>query len=165
MCLEKGLQRFSVEEAKQAFKSLPPIFKLLVAFGLVNALLIAGITGVQFEALQNTVIVKSIDIGVYWDANCTIDVDDIDWGIMEPGENKTLETYLRNKGNVKIFLSILPADWSSPEVEELMSFSTSYQGQPVGARETIPLNLTLHLSPAVRDVDTFGFSIIIEIRG
>jgi len=162
---KKGLRKVSIKEVKQAFESSPQLFKLIIVFALVNVLLVAGISSVQQVAFQSTGLVKSINVGVYLDANCTIQVGGIDWGLMEPGENITREVYLRNEGNVEVVLSIWAANWSSPEVEEFMDFSSDYQDSPVGVANKIPLKLILHLSPDIKEIETFGFDIIIETRG
>ena len=163
MVLEKGLYRFP-HVVKEVFDSLPRIFKLLVVFAIVNAVLIAGITGTQIVAFQNTVFVKMVEVGVYWDANCTSDIErtGIDWGIMEPGENKTNDIYLKNEGTTEISLSISAANWSSSEAEEFMSFHAIHQSEPVQIGEIILVRLVLHLFPDVRDIDSFNFDIVIE---
>ena len=159
------MRKVSINEVKQAFESLPPLFKLIVAFALVNALLVAGISSVQQVAFRSAGLVISVSVGVYWDVNCTNDVEGIDWGPVEPGEKITREVYLRNEGNAEVVLSIWAANWSSPEVEEFMGFSSDYQDQPVGIADKIPLKLILHLSPEIKDIETFGFDIVIETRG
>ena len=164
MVLEKGLHRFP-HAVKDVFDSLPRIFKLLVVFAIVNAVLIAGITGTRIVTFQNTVFVKTIDVGVYCDANCTSLIQGIDWGILEPGENRTNDIYLRNEGNTEISLSIWAANWSSSEAEEFMSFDAIHQSEPVQIGETILVRLILHLLPDIRDIDSFNFDIVIETTG
>jgi len=162
---KKGLRKVSINEVRQVFESLPQLFKLIIVFALVNAFLVAGIPSVQQVAFQSTGLIKSISVGVYWDVNCTIQVGGIDWGIMEPGENITREVYLINEGNAEVVLSIWAANWSSPEVEEFMDFSSDYQDDQVVIADKIPLKLILHVSPEIRDIETFGFDIVIETRG
>lgn len=145
--------------------ALPPIFKLVVAFAVVNVLLIAVISSSQFRVFRNTAIVKSINIGVYWDVNCTDPVGGIDWGVIEPDENKTVEVYVRNEGNWEATLSIWAANWSSLEVEGFMSFTSDYQGQPLGVNQVLPVAFVLSVSAETKDVDSFAFDIVIEATG
>lgn len=161
----KLLRRFSWHAAKEMFSALPPIFKLLVVLAMVNGFLIASITSTQFVVFRNTAIVKSINIGVYWDVDCLSPVEGVDWGIIEPGENKTVVVYVRNEGNSELFLSIWAANWSSPEVELYMSFTSDYQGQPVGVGDAIPVALILSMSRDVEDITAFSFDVVIETRG
>ncbi len=158
----KLLGRFSPSVAKDVFSALPPIFKLLIVLAIVNGFLIANTASTQFVVFRNTAIVKSIDIGVYWDVDCTSPVEAIDWGIIEPGENKTVDVYVRNEGNSELVLSIWAANWSSPEVEHYINFTSDYQGQPIGVDGAIRVALILSLSWDVRDITAFSFDVVIE---
>lgn len=151
--------------AKELFAALPPIFKLLIVFAIINVLLIAGIASTQLVVFRNTAIVKSIHVGVYWDANCSIPVQGIDWGVIEPGENKTIMVYVRNEGNWAFSLSIWAANWSSPEAEQYMNFTSDYQGQPVAVNEVIPVALILSVAPEIQNIKSFSFDVVIVISG
>jgi len=159
------LGRFSLSVAKDVFSALPPIFKLLIMLAIVNAILIANTASTQFVVFRNTAIVKSINIGVYWDVDCASSVEGIDWGIIEPGENKTVDVYVRNEGNSELVLSIWAANWSSPQVEYYMNFTSEYQDQSISVDGVMPVALILSLSRDVRDITAFSFDVIIETQG
>ncbi|MCW3986009.1 MAG: hypothetical protein NWE91_06345 [Candidatus Bathyarchaeota archaeon] len=151
--------------ARDVFAAWPPIFKLLIVLAIVNGFLIANTASTQLVVFRNTAIVKSINIGVYRDVDCTSPVEAIDWGIIEPGENMTIDVYVRNEGNSELVLSIWAANWSSPEVEHYMNFTSDYQDQPIGVGDALPVALILSLSWDVRDITAFSFDVIIETRG
>jgi hypothetical protein len=118
--------------------------------------------------VRNTAIVKSIEVGVYWDASCATpfgENDMIDWGAIGPGENTTVAVYLRNEGNWRFILSINATNWSSPEAAEFIEFTTDYGGQPVAVDEMIPVTFVLSVLPEIRDVVSFGFDIVIDANG
>jgi len=160
--LTRGLKGWKVREA---FFALPPIAKLLIIMLLVNLILVASIASSQLRIFQNTAIVKSINIGVYNDVNCTSQLFGVDWGIIEPGQNKTVLAYIRNEGNWEATLSIWAANWSSSEAEQHMSFSTNYQGQLLEVGEVLPILLILSVASETQNVDSFGFDIVIEASG
>jgi hypothetical protein len=137
-------------------------------WAILNTFLIAGIASQQLMVFRNTAIVKSINVSAYWDFECTKPVVGIDWGIIEPGENKTVVVYMRNEGNWELTLSIWAANWSSPEAERYMNFTSDYEGQPIGVDEdenTMSVALILFVLPEIRDVTSFSFDVIVEAVG
>jgi hypothetical protein len=147
---------------------LPPLAKLLVIFVILNALIIGGIASQQQIVFRNTAIVKSIDVGAYWDELCFNSIganDGIDWGAIGPGENSTVVVYLRNEGNWRFTLSVRAANWSSPEAERYITFTTDYSGELIAVDGVIPVELALFISPDIRDVASFSFDIVIEADG
>lgn len=151
--------------AGEVFSALPPIFKLLVVLLIVNAFLIAAIGSTQLKVFRNTAIIKSIEVGVYEDANCSYPVEGIDWGIIEPGENKTEIVYMRNEGNWEFHLSVYAVNWAPPETESYMNVTSDYQGQPIPVGSTVRVELVLSLSEDVRDITSFNFDLVIEVEG
>jgi hypothetical protein len=117
------------------------------------------------KVFRNTAIIKSIEVGVYQDANCTDPVEGIDWGIIEPGESKTEIAYLRNEGNWEFHLSVYAANWTPPETESYMSLTSNYQGQSIAVGSTVRVELVLSLSEDVKDITSFDFDLVIEVEG
>jgi hypothetical protein len=151
--------------AGEVFSALPPIFKLLVVVLIVNAFLIAAIGSTQLKVFRNTAIIKSIEVGVYQDANCSNPLQGIDWGIIEPGENKTEIAYIRNEGNWEFHLSVYAANWTPPEAESYMKVSSDYQGQPIPVGSIVRVGLVLSLAEDVKDITSFDFDLVIEVEG
>ncbi len=155
----------ALHSAKTPSTALPRIFKLLIVFAVVNTFLVAGIESQQFVVFRNTAIVKSVDIGVYWDSACERPVNIINWGVIEAGQKKTMVVYVRNEGTWDLDLSIWAANWSPAEAETFMNFSSSYQGQPIEVGDTVSISLVLSASSEIRDVASFGFDMIFETSG
>ena len=157
-------RRSSLRIAGEAFSALPPIFKLLVVLVVVGSLFAVVIGGTQFKVLRNTAIIKSTEVGVYWDADCSDPVEEIDWGVIGPAENKTTVVYMRNEGNWEFHLSVYAANWSSPEAESYMSLTSDYQDQPIPVGGLARVELILSLSEDVRDIASFNFDLVIEAQ-
>lgn len=183
----KVLREYSARYLKEVFSTLPPLAKLLLIFVVVNALLIVGTTSMRIVSFGNIATIKAVNVGVYWDANCTLPVNEtpkpgpdgesplpiseppgIDWGLIGPGERKTIEVYVMNEGTTECILEITTDDWTPDEVTNYIGFTTDYQNQPLGVKpedSTLKVGLILVVSPSIRDVTTFGFQIIIEAIG
>ena len=181
------MRKYSAQYLKEVFTALPPLAKLLLIFGLVNALLIVGTTSVRIVSFGNIATIKAVNVGVYWDANCTLPVDEtlkpgpegvaplpisdppgIDWGLIEPGESKTIEVYVKNEGTTECILEITTDDWTPDMATKYIGFTTDYQNQSLGVKledSVLKVGLILVVSPYIRDVTTFGFQIIIEAVG
>jgi len=68
--------------------------------------------GVRARAtLSSTGTVKAINVEVFWDSDCTQIVSDIDWGLVEPGENTSNTVYLKNTGNAPLTLNLSCSNW------------------------------------------------------
>jgi len=157
--------RASARTTKEIFLALPPLFKLLVIFVILNTFLVVSISSIQLRVFRNTAIIKSINVGIYWDPNCTNPVEDIDWGVIEPGESKMVMAYMKNEGNWEMSLSIKATGWEPDAAEQYMSFNSDYEGQRIGIGDVMHVALILSLSRDVRDLSVFSFHVVIEASG
>lgn len=185
--MEKTLGRFSSRYLKEVFGALPPLAKLLLIFALVNAIVIVSTISVRIVSFGNMATIKAINVGVYWDENCTIPVDEspwtnstsdgeqprpgssgIDWGFLGPGETKKVDVYVKNDGNTECTLDIYSEEWSPELAAEYIGFTTDYQGQALGTEveeNVLRISLILHVSVNIQDVTSFQFQIVIQATG
>lgn len=152
---------------KATFLSLPPLLRLIIVLVIVDFIVMGSTVATQQagarRAFSNTAVVKSVNIGVYWDVACSKPVaTGIDWGIIEPGTNKTVVLYVRNEGNWETSLSIQAANWSPLQAEQFMSLTIDYQDQPFKNGDVRQATLILSVAQETRDVDFFSFDVIIE---
>ena len=181
------LREYSARYLKEVFSALPPLAKLLLIFVVVNALLIVGTTSVRIVNFGNIATIKAINVGVYWDANCTLPVTEspgispggevplgsseppgIDWGLIEPGERKSVDVYVRNEGNSEVVLDITAVDWTPENAVNYIGLTSDYQGQLLGVTSedsTLKVSLILVVSPYIQNVTVFSFQIVIEAIG
>ena len=181
------LREYSARYLKEVFSALPPLAKLLLIFVVVNALLIAGTTSIRIVNFGNIATIKAVNVGVYWDANCTLPVTEspgispggeatlgsseppgIDWGLIAPGEKKSVDVYVRNEGNSECVLEITAVDWTPENAVNYIGLTSDYQGQLLGVTSedsTLKVSLILVVSPYIQDVTVFSFQIVIEAIG
>ena len=127
----------------------------LVTYAVSNYLRIIASTGT----------VKAVNVGVYWDQNCTETVTSIDWGMLEPGESKNVTIYSKNEGNTPINLSLNTSNWNPTEARNYMILTWTYSGENLQPDQALPTTLILTVDQNVTDITTFNFDIIIIGEG
>lgn len=127
----------------------------LVSYAVSNYLRIIASTGT----------VKAVNVGVYWNQNCTETVTSIDWGMLEPGESKNLTIYLKNEGNTPINLSLNTSNWNPAEAENYIGLSWTYSGENLQPNQALSATLMLKVAQNVTNITTFNFDIIIIGEG
>jgi hypothetical protein len=104
---------------------------------------------------------KTVGVGVYEDAACTVSVVQIDWGILEPGDTATFDAYIKNLSNVPITLTLQTEDWSPANASNFISLSWDYDGTKIPVDSSIPATLTLDVDAATSGIESFSFTIVI----
>ena len=91
-----------------------------VAIFVVSACLIGMVLGsavtlavlnVQ-RAIPSSGLVVAVNVGVYSDAACTLNLTSIDWGSVYPGGSVPRTIYVKNTGNAPITLSMTTTSWN-----------------------------------------------------
>ena len=109
--------------------------------------------------------IKTVGVGVYWDINCTMRATGIDWGLLEPGQNKSVIVYVRNESNVPVSLSLSTANWNPVNASNYITLTWSYEGQFLKQGDVVKVALTLLVSDQIKGVADFSFDIIIAGSG
>jgi hypothetical protein len=107
----------------------------------------------RYAVIHNYGVVKTL--------GCVSDVSYIDWGSIYPDQSKQQVINIKVTGNVKATLSMNTSDWSPPEAEQYFTLSWNYTGEVIEPETTVPLTLTLHVSPDIQNITTFNFTITI----
>lgn len=108
---------------------------------------------------------KVLGIGVYKDVNFTVSVTEIDWGIVEPGEDKSFSAYIKNESNVPITLTMQTEDWSPATASSFIGLSWDYSGTEIPVDASIPVTFLLDVDPATAGFNAFSFTIVIVGSG
>jgi len=111
--------------------------------------------------ISNQGALKTIGVGVYWDAALTNKVSSIDWGILEPGSNVNKTVYIRNEGNTAATLSLTTSNWSPSNASNYLTLTWNYGGQTLNVNEAIQVKLTLSALSSVTGITNFSFDITI----
>ena len=142
-----------------------------VSIALVLCAVAIGIFGTATSLLQtnrtipNAGSVKGVGVGIYWDSACTNRTSSINWGLLDPGSNKTVTVYVRNEGNAAATLSKAAQNWNPSTASSYMTLNWNYAGQTLSVNQVLQVKLTLVVSSTVSGITNFSFDIIITATG
>ena len=111
--------------------------------------------------VDSTGSVETINVGVYWDGECSSNVSFIDWGEIGPGSVKDVSLFIRNEGTIAERLFLSTDYWSPSNASEFMTLTWDYNGQTIDPFEIVLVTLTLQVSSEVAEISSFSFDIII----
>jgi len=117
------------------------------------------------ETISNVGSLKTIDIEAYWDENLTNRVNGINWGLLEPGGQKSFSIYLHNEGNSAVTLSESTSNWNPSAAATYLTLSWNYNGQIIEADKNLQVTLTLSVSANITGITNFSFDIIVVGTG
>jgi len=137
----------------------------LVTYTLVLSLgsqVFAGArTNQESRNIPNAGEVRTYGVGVYEDVGCENKLDNINWGVLEPGSSEDKICYIENEGNSASTLSMDTSNWSSSEAEDHISLSWDYGGQCIDVDEVVQVTFTLAVDASIEGITNFSFDIII----
>ena len=143
---------------------------LSVSSAILLCAIALGIFGIA-SALQsgkvipNSGSVKGIRVGIYWNSACTNQTSSINWGMVNPGSNKTVTVYVRNEGNTIITLSKTIQSWNPSNASSYMTLNWNYTSQTLSVNQVLTIGLTLSVSSTISGISSFSFSLTIIGNG
>ena len=111
--------------------------------------------------LNDETVTDTAGIEVYWDSKGTSRVSSIEWGPLEPGAEKELTMFVKNKGKTQVVLSYFVSNWNDPELANFLHLTWDYTGQSLKFKEIIQVVFTLQASEDAEATDNFSFDITI----
>jgi hypothetical protein len=138
----------------------------LVAYTLALGLFNSASSPVQTrDTISSGGAVKAIGVMVYSDVNAANRLTSIDWGIVEPGEDKNATCYIRNEGNFAVTLSLVTENWSPSNASQYITLSWNYDGHSIGLGEIVEVTINLDVSDSVSGITDFSFDVVIVGSG
>jgi hypothetical protein len=117
------------------------------------------------ETISTVGSLKTIDIEAYWEENLTNRVTGIDWGKLEPGNQKSFSIYFRNEGNSAVTLSMSTSNWNPSAAATYLTLNWNYNGQTIEADKNLQVTLTLSVNASITGITNFSFDIIVVGTG
>ena len=134
--------------------------------GMTVLLAILAMSVVVAFALQSYVrqipctgTITAIGINVFSDAACTQNVTGINWGLLTPGSLTNYQAYIKSTSNMPITLSLGTDSWNPVSASTYITLSWSYAGTQLQPNASIPVTLTLTVSPSIAGFTSFSFNI------
>jgi len=115
--------------------------------------------------ISNQAAIKAVGVGVYQDPELTVPLTEINWGILEPGEEKNHTAYITNESNVPVTLFLSTENWSPLNTSSFVALTWNYDGHSVAVDGFIEATFTLAVDPAISGTETFSFDIVIVGSG
>ncbi len=146
-------------------------FMTAVSLAFVFGALLVGVFETTLSLVQTSSTVssvgavKGIGVGIYWEYACANRVTSINWGVMEPGSNRTIVVYIRNEGNAAATLSEITQNWNPAAASSYLTLRWNYAGQTINVNQVLQVRLTLVLSSTVAGITSFSFDIVVTSTG
>jgi len=118
-------------------------------------------TSKTFSSTGSIQIQASPGIGVYQNTQGTTPLTSLDWGTLNPGEDQTITSYIKNEGNTPITLSLQSSNWNPTSAQNYLTLTWNYNDQPINPGQTIEITITLEVDPSITGITTFSFDITI----
>ena len=131
---------------------------------VVGSAVTLAVLNVQ-RAIPSSGLVVAINVGVYSDAGCTLNLTSIDWGSVYPGGSVSKTIYVKNTGNAPITLSMTTASWNPTIAAGQINLAWDRENTVLNAGQSTSATLTLSVSQNVSGVTSFSMNIIVAGSG
>jgi hypothetical protein len=140
-------------------------WKLVLAAVFVCGLLLGGVSFAAVNYLvqiRNVGRIRAIGVQVFADESLTSVLDEIDWGTLNPGENRSVNVWIKNTGNDAQKLIFWTESWDPVTAQNSIALNWNYGDEWIPAGASIPVTFTLCVDPTISDVDSFSFDIWVK---
>jgi len=158
----RELARASTYSSRVGVSSLKVIATVILILALTTQAMSLVLTS---TIISNSGSVKTVGLGVYWDAALTNAVSSIGWGTINPGSNSTVTVYIRNEGDTTVNLTMSTANWNPSTASNYITLTSDYGGQTIGVAAVIVVKLTLSVSASTTGITAFSFNINMVASG
>jgi len=104
------------------------------------------------KAIPSSGLVVAVNVGVYSDAGCTLNLTSIDWGNVYPGGSVPRTIYVKNTGNAPITLSMTTTAWNPTIAAGQINVAWDKENTVLNAGQSASATLTLSVSQNVSGV-------------
>ena len=146
-------------------KALVAAVAIAISVSFAVGFYVGAMTTERSRPIRNQAAIKAVGVGVYQDPELSLQLTAIDWGVLEPGEEKNHTAYIKNESNVPITLTLTTENWSPSNASEFVVLTWDYDGQPLGVDGFVEVTFTLAVDPAISGIGAFSFDIVIVGTG
>src|SRR3972149_4356370 len=142
---------------------------LIVVLACIVGMAVGSAATFAFISSQKVIpssgLVVAINVGVYSDAGCTLNLTSIDWGNVYPGGSVPKTIYVKNTGNSPMTLSMTTTSWNPAIAAGQINVAWDRENTVLNAGQSTSATLTLSVSQNVSGVTSFSMNIIVSGSG
>lgn len=138
---------------------------MVVCIGILVATAIGLAPFNRSYAIPSRASIKAIKLGIYWDAQLSNRTEYINWGMLEPGGNKSVLLYVQNQANTEVTLGMYPTSWDPVNASDFIALQWNYTGALLQIDEVILVELTIMVDPSIIGITSFLFDIVMQAVG
>ena len=131
---------------------------------VVGSAVTLAVLNVQ-RAIPTVGSVVAVNVGVYSDSACTLNLTSINWGLVYPGDSASRTIYVKNGGNIPLTLSMDAAGWNPVAAAGQIAISWDRETFALGPGQSTSASLTLGISPSVSGITDFSVNVVISGSG
>ena len=146
---------------KTALIPLIAVVFIVAALSAVTAGVLIAQQNVPAKGNVGGNIKTSINVGVYSDAQATLNCTNIDWGNLNAGDNATKTVYIKNTGTTPETLTMTATNWTPSAASSTLILTWNQEGTTLEQNEVVPATLTLCVAADTGALTDFGFNIVI----
>jgi hypothetical protein len=106
--------------------------KRLVLSCLIVLLIVTLVVAIRREIyLQNTSRIITLNLYIWEDKNCSIPLNEINWGNVSNGENKTYVAYITTEGNTEAILHCWIDSWKPEGIEKYINLTWNAENKTI----------------------------------
>ena len=136
---------------------LVAVFVCGLFFGAVSYAAVSSIVKVR-----NVGTIRAVGVEVYADELLEQILDEVSWGTLNPGENKSAIAWIKNTGNDAQKLIFWTECWEPVDAQNSILLTWNYNNQWIEAGSAIAVTFTLTVDSSISGVDSFCFDIWIK---
>ena len=114
------------------------------------------------KKVSNHATIRVIGVDVFADENLTETLLLIEWGMLDPGENRSCPAWIQNTGNDPQKLVMWTETWNPVNASDWISLTWNYDGSWIPVNASLPVAFTLHVDSNVQGITDFSFDIWVK---
>ena len=127
---------------------------------LTSSTIISGAV-ISSQSIRSGGTITSMNVEIFSNNDCSQECNNIDWGIVTPGESITQTIYIKNNGNKPITLFMTTEEWTPTNASTYMNLTWDKDNTNLNPEQVISATITLSASSNIDSIDDFNFDIII----
>ena len=116
----------------------------------------------RISQIRNIGTVRAIGVEVYADEALTKVLTEIAWGTLDPGEDSSVNAWVKNTGNDAQKLVMWTENWNPTAAQDLMFLEWNYDDSWIAVNVSFPVVFTLSVDPKITGVTSFSFDIWVK---